>query len=168
MPEEAPAPHTLFTRPDCKYCSLLLKEMDQGGVMSEFKVIDVTQHNVPQVTHVPTLIADHQKQMTGREAISWILNHIKESPQCAHSTCQWESMSNQFTFIDPNEDNLHLTNSGMSTVFTAIDGNDAKTESLSQSQLVPDNQARGQDPLANAMSAMQQERDASFQMVQRS
>mgnify|MGYP005621029633 CR=1 FL=1 len=167
MPEEAPVPHTLFVRPDCKYCNLLLKEMDRGGVRAEFNVIDVSKQPTPQVSHVPCLIADHQKRMDGREACSWILNHINESPQCASQTCQWESMSNHFTFIDPNEDDMHLTNSGMSTVFTSIDDDHGQSDSLSQSQIVPDDNSQRQDPLANAMSDMQHERDTSFQMVQR-
>lgn len=171
MPEETKpqCAHTLFIRPDCKYSSMALAELERANVRTEFTVIDVTQTPTPQVRNVPSVLADHQRMMEGREAIAWLLNYIKESPQCAPNSCGFESMSNMFTFIDPSEDNTHLTNSALSTVYTAVDPDFKIDDSMASPPVVEgDDSMQRPDPLADAMSKMQHERDNSFQVVHRS
>lgn len=167
--EQPPQPHTLFVKKSCHYCTLLLQEMDAAGVSNEFHVVDVDEQPVdPRVTHVPALIADHQHMMSGRDAVAWVVDFISKTPQCIQygQGGQWESMSGCFSFIDEASDDSKSTNSGMSTVFTAIDGAGAATVHAA----TPDDGGRGgeRDGLSDAMTRLQEARDASFRPPQRS
>ena len=138
--------------------------MGSAGLLGDFSVVDVatTPVNPLQVTHVPTIIADHQHKLTGREAFAWAKDYISKSPQCmmtssAGKCTGWYSMSSSFTFIDGQTD-TNRTNSSMSAVYSTF-----SDEPLNV-QIHPETQ---NNRLTDAVSKLQDERNLSFQAPKR-
>lgn len=72
-------PNTLFSSHDCKYCNLFLRELTKNNMLDSFNVVDVvkTPVDVSKVKVVPTIVINHQRVMSGREAFAWLENEKK-------------------------------------------------------------------------------------------
>lgn len=72
-------PHTLFSSHECKYCKLFLKELTANNMLDNFNVVDVlkTPIDVSKVRVVPTIVINHQRVMSGRDAFAWLENEKK-------------------------------------------------------------------------------------------
>jgi glutaredoxin len=72
-------PHTLFLSHDCRYCKLFLKELTKHNMIDSFNVVDVikTPVDISKVKVVPTIVVNHQRVMSGREAFAWLENEKK-------------------------------------------------------------------------------------------
>lgn len=165
MTETGAAPHTLFIKQNCRYCALLRASLDDAGLMGDFAIVDVdvTPVNPQQVSHVPTIVADRQRAMSGRDAFAWAQDYINSSPQCMTSSsigkCTgWESMSSTFAFIDGEADANVRTNTSMSAVYSSFDTDVGAVET---------DAGKIDDPLADAVANLQNERNAAFQAPRR-
>lgn len=165
MTETSSAPHTLFIKADCRYCMLMKNSLEDAGILGDFSVVDVsvTPVNPRQITHVPTIIADHQHKLTGRDAFAWVTDYISKSPQCmttssAGKCTGWDSMSSSFTFIEEQTD-TDRTNTSMSAVYSTF------SDEAPNVQIQPE--TRDNDRLTDAFSKLQDERNSSFQVPKR-
>lgn len=154
------APHTLFVQPHCRYCELIVREIEQAELTNEFNTVDITttQVDTTRISSTPAIIADHQHLMLGRDAFAWINNRKENAVHCipysASKSCtRWDAMSASFSFIEGGGD--ALTNTGMSNVYTGIDAVGATTPPA-DSRAAND----AADPLTDALSRLQQERNA--------
>lgn len=121
MPRRSDAPvelHTLYVKPGCRYCDMMLGELERANVRGEFNVVDASRGAEPTVKYVPSISVDGEMR-TGREAFAFILSYIANTPQSMGSG-PWESITSPFAFIDDTQSDLALTNSGMSCVFTSL------------------------------------------------
>ena len=105
------APHTLFVKNGCRYCSLMMNEITQSDMQGEFHIINVDSATVDtsRIRNVPTIIADHQQMLEGRDAFAWLNNRKASAVQCmsySSGKCAWDSMSQHFAFIDENAGHL--------------------------------------------------------------
>lgn len=162
---ETSAPHTLFIKASCRYCTLMKNSLEDAGLLGEFSVVDVsvTPVNPRQISHVPTIIADHQHKLVGRDAFAWVADYINKSPQCMMTSSSgkctgWDSMSSHFTFID-GQTETDRTNSSMSAVYSTFSDETPKVE-------VQPNTQNG-DRLTDAFSKLQDERNSTFQAPKR-
>ena len=165
MTEAGTAPHTLFIKAHCQYCTLMENSLEDAGILGDFSVVDVeaTPVNPRHITHVPTIIADHQHKLTGRDAFAWVADYISKSPQCmttssAGKCTGWDSMSSSFTFIEGQTD-TDRTNSSMSAVYS--------TFSVEKPNVQIQSETRNNDHLTDAVSKLQDERNLSFQTPRR-
>lgn len=121
--DAAPA-HTLFTSTKCRYCTMLLDEINRAGMISEFAIVDVlkTPMDVSRVRVVPTVIANHQKVLAGREAFVWLANERRNAvlPSADHTpgckTDGFAPLSNTFSFIEDRDEDV----TPVSSSFTSI------------------------------------------------
>ena len=72
-------PNTLFSSHECKYCKLFLTELTKHNMLDNFNVVDVikTPVDVSKVRVVPTIVINHQRVMSGRDAFAWLENEKK-------------------------------------------------------------------------------------------
>lgn len=157
------APHTLFVKSGCRYCTLMMNEITQNDMQGEFHVINVDSATVDtsRIRNVPTIIADHQQVLEGREAFAWLNNRKASAVQCiAYSSgkCSWDTMSQSYSFIDGTSGNGGTTNSSLSTVYTTIDGAPPGAAVAAPSQPIPGKESSRSDPLADAMQKLENER----------
>lgn len=74
-------PNTLFSSHDCKYCKLFLRELTANELLDSFNIVDVlkTPIDVSKVKVVPTIVINHQRVMSGRDAFAWLENEKKNT-----------------------------------------------------------------------------------------
>ena len=155
--------HTLFVSRDCRYCELFIKMANDAGIYSEFRVVNVHTNTVDltRVKSVPTLIADHQSVLTGRDAFAWLQNKIKESVQpmmYSDGKNGFDSMSSTFSFIEGNSEGI--VNSSMSCVYSQFgDGACTVNTPVNDQNNARTDKARSLD---DAMARFQQERDVGI------
>ena len=166
------APHTLFMRGNCKYCSLILREIDAAELRGEFRIVDIDRDpvDITRIRAVPTIVADHQHMLQGRDAFAWVnnkkVNVVKAMPYSS-GKCSWDSMSCAFTFIDENNNDIETTNSGMSTVFTSITSDTASPPNESNTRIPNErNSGRGAG-VGDAMERLMAQRNTEYQAPQR-
>ena len=72
-------PNTLFSSHECRYCKLFLAELTKNQLLDSFNVVDVlrTPIDVSKVKVVPTIVINHQKVLSGRDAFAWLENEKK-------------------------------------------------------------------------------------------
>ena len=72
-------PNTLFSSHECKYCKLFLNELTKNDLLDSFNIVDVmkTPVDVSRVKVVPTIVINHQRVMSGRDAFAWLENEKK-------------------------------------------------------------------------------------------
>jgi glutaredoxin len=77
--KDAQPPHTLFSSHECKYCKLFLKELTTTNLIDSFNIVDVmkTPTDVSKVKVIPTIVINHQRVLSGRDAFSWLQNEKK-------------------------------------------------------------------------------------------
>lgn len=74
------AAHVLFVRDGCKYCELMQRELLEHGALHEFETIDVGAQ-ATGITTVPTIFANRQRPLRGRDAFAWVMNLTKDTPK---------------------------------------------------------------------------------------
>ena len=165
MSETDSAPHTLFIKAECRYCTLIKNSLEDAGLLGDFSIVDVgaTPVNPRQISHVPTIVADRQHKLTGRDAFAWVTDYINKSPQYMTTSSSgkctgWDSMSSSFTFIEGQSD-TDKTNSSMSAVYSNFSGESPNVH------IQPDDQNK--DRLTDAVSKLQDERNSSYQTPRR-
>ena len=148
-------------KPKRKFKRTKIPGVKDSGV--EFRVVDVYNNTVDltRVKSVPTLIADHQSVLTGREAFAWLQNKIKESVRpivYSDGKNGFDSMSSSFAFIEGDADGL--VNSSMSCVYSQFGDGTCPINTSNDSD--DSGRTEKEKSLADAMARFQAERDAGI------
>lgn len=155
--------HTLFVRSNCKYSQIFLNTIEQNDMKNEFRIVDIDKNIIDhsRIKSVPTLIADHQQFLSGREAFAWLMNKVSSVIQpivYSDNKGGFESMSSNYAYLD-NAESSPISNSSLSVVYsstgTALSGtgNNAPVQNESRKE---------NSSLEDAMSRMKADREASI------
>lgn len=101
---------------------MFLQELNKAGLLESFTVIDVlkTPMDVSKVRVVPTIVLNHQRVLSGREAFGWLQNEKKNTIGGVESQDVkggFGGTSSVFSYIEG--ENAFETS--MSTSFTALE-----------------------------------------------
>jgi predicted thioredoxin/glutaredoxin len=75
MQQEHVKPHSLYVSDRCEWSKKIQKDLMEAGLMDTFTVVSIESAKVPfppQITSVPTILADNKQILTGKEAFAWI------------------------------------------------------------------------------------------------
>lgn len=155
-------PHTLFYSNQCTYCTMMMDMIQRGDLSNEFKKVDVHSEPVDlsRIRSVPTIIADHQQMMVGKEAFAWLQNKIKTTVtphSYSISKGGFDSMSCPFSYIEDGAKD-GMRNSAVSCFWS--DANFAQTgnEPAGRSE----NKSEKAQMMDDAFAKLQADRDSMF------
>ena len=75
MQQEHVKPHSVYVSERCEWSKKIQKELMESGLIDMFSVVSVESSKVPfppQITSVPTILADNNQILAGKEAFAWI------------------------------------------------------------------------------------------------
>ena len=96
----------LYQSHKCKYCGLLLKEIEENDLGEKFHSVNIHISDVPSnVTNVPTVLIDRNTKLEGKEIFAWLK---KLKPQSKGIVpIESNQMTDPYTFIDNHNGNIH-------------------------------------------------------------
>lgn len=96
----------LYHSHKCKYCGVLIKEIEDNNLGDKFNSINVHISDVPSnVTNVPTVLIDRNTKLEGKEIFAWLKKLIPQNQGIV--PIESNQMTDPYTFINNHNGNIH-------------------------------------------------------------